>query len=72
MNRLSETKDAAFGADSGRPVRAAWRKPGASRRQREAVGQSRAGTKMSRWPLVLMALTSPAFSMSSTSRAARL
>ena len=31
-----------------------------------------AGTRISRWPLPLMALTSPAFSMSSTRRAARL
>jgi len=32
----------------------------------------RVGTKISRCPLLLMALTMPAFSMSSTSRAARL
>jgi len=32
----------------------------------------RLGTRISRWPLPLMALTRPAFSMSSTSRAARL
>ena len=33
---------------------------------------ARAGTKISRWPLLLMALTIPAFSISSTKRAARL
>jgi hypothetical protein len=39
---------------------------------KEKAYSVRAGTKISRWPLLLIELTKPAFSISSTKRAARL